>query len=133
MDDLKLRTEKLGKFIAAQIGETRPSAVLGLGYSNGANILASVMFASPDLFDAGVLMHPLIPFTPADAAGLAGKRVLITAGKRDPICPAPLTQQLEGYFNNQKAELTTFWHDGGHEIRQEELVAVQRFLSGYAK
>ncbi len=36
----------------------------GLGYSNGANILASTMFATPDLFDAAVLMHPLIPFEP---------------------------------------------------------------------
>jgi phospholipase/carboxylesterase len=133
MDDLKLRTEKLSKFIAAQIGETRPAAVLGLGYSNGANILASVMFASPDLFDASVLMHPLIPFTPADAAGLAGKHVLITAGKRDPICPPPLTQTLENYFKSQKADVTTFWHDGGHEIRQDEMAAVQRFLAEYGK
>ena len=38
--------------------------MIGLGYSNGANILASVLFAEPELFDAAVLMHPLIPFEP---------------------------------------------------------------------
>jgi len=131
MDDLKLRTEKLSAFVAAQIGEARPSAVLALGYSNGANIIANMMFSSPDLFDAGVLMHPLIPFSPPDVAGLESKRVLITAGKRDQMCPAPLTETLSAYFSGQKADVTTFWHDGGHEIRQEELGAVQQFFAPY--
>ena len=48
----------------------KPSAVVGLGYSNGANILAAVLFAEPALFDAAVLMHPLIPFEP-ELAGAA--------------------------------------------------------------
>ena len=45
----------------------QPSRVIGLGYSNGANILASVIFARPELFDDAVLMHPLIPWTPEPA------------------------------------------------------------------
>ncbi len=52
--------------------------MIGLGYSNGANILASVMLEQPDLFDEAILMHPLVPWTPAPQIGLAGKRVLIT-------------------------------------------------------
>ena len=51
----------------------KPSAMLGLGYSNGANILASVLFAEPDLFDAAVLMHPLIPFEPEIARRSRGQ------------------------------------------------------------
>ena len=50
----------------------KPSRVVGLGYSNGANILASMLFARPDLFDAAVLMHPLIPFEPEVDGGLDG-------------------------------------------------------------
>jgi phospholipase/carboxylesterase len=130
MDDLKLRTDKLAKFVAAQIGEARPSAVIGLGYSNGANILASVMFEHPDLFDAGVLMHPLIPFAPP-AADFSGKRVLITAGQRDQMCPAPLTEKLAAYFTSQKADARVAWHAGGHEIRQDELAALQEYMAQY--
>jgi phospholipase/carboxylesterase len=104
---------------------------MGRCASNGANILASVMFSSPDVFDAGVLLHPLIPFEPSRAEGLAGKRVLITAGRRDPICPPQLTQALADYFKGQAAEAMLSWHDGGHEIRQEELAAIIRFLSPY--
>ena len=77
----------------------------GLGYSNGANILASVIFARPALFDKAVLMHPLIPWTPEPAPVTTG--VLITAGERDPICPPEATRALEAWFRAQGAEVTT--------------------------
>ncbi len=61
MDDLKLRTERMAAFVAAQ-SEAHPGhPVYALGYSNGANILASVMFEHPDLFEKVALLHPLIP------------------------------------------------------------------------
>lgn len=127
MDDLARRTANMVEFVREQIGATRPSRVLGLGYSNGANILASVQFAAPELFDASVLMHPLIPFAPP-AADFSGRKVLITAGRRDPIAPANATQALADYFTNSGAETQLAWHEGGHELRQEELAAIQRFL-----
>ena len=130
MADLALRTGQMVEFIKARIAETSPARVIGLGYSNGANILASVQFAAPELFDASVLMHPLIPFQPPAAPGLAGRRVLITAGRRDPIAPALATQQLADYFTGQGAQASLFWHEGGHELRPEELRETQGFLTG---
>lgn len=127
MDDLAVRTEAMAGFVREQVGPHRPQKVIGLGYSNGANILASVMFAAPDLFDAAILMHPLIPFTPPDA-DFSGRDVLITAGRRDPIAPAAATQILSDYFTANKAASQLVWHEGGHEIRQDELLAIQRFL-----
>ncbi|WIY52417.1 alpha/beta hydrolase [Devosia sp. YIM 151766] len=127
MDDLAQRKAAMTDFIAEQIGDSRPSRVLGLGYSNGANILASVMFAAPDLFDAAVLMHPLIPFTPAEA-DFSDRQVLITAGRYDPIAPAAASQALADYFTANGANVSLTWHEGGHELRQEELAAVQQFL-----
>jgi phospholipase/carboxylesterase len=128
MDDLARRTAAMADFIAAEKARTGASRVIGLGYSNGANILASVAFLRPDLFDDLILMHPLIPWSPAPQPGLARRRVLITAGQRDPICPAPLTQALAEYFRAQGAEVTDIWHPGGHEIRQDEVSAIQTFL-----
>lgn len=129
MADLALRTGAMADFVKARIAETKPVRVIGLGYSNGANILASVQFGAPELFDASVLMHPLIPFAPPAAPGLKGRRVLITAGRRDPIAPAAATQQLADYFGAQGADANLFWHEGGHELRQEELQASQQFLA----
>jgi phospholipase/carboxylesterase len=128
MADFGRATQKLIDFVVARKAEGAPRAVVGLGYSNGANILAAVQFARPDLFDATALMHPLIPFTPA-AADFAGKRVLITAGRRDPIAPAAATQALADYFAGHGADTNLFWHAGGHELRPEEVREVQGLLS----
>jgi phospholipase/carboxylesterase len=126
MDDLAARTAKMAAFLEERIAEARPSAVIGLGYSNGANILASVLFERPRLFDRAVLMHPLIPWTP-DPAPVA-TRVLITAGERDPICPPEETRALERWFAAQGAPVTTHWHAGGHEVDRSEIDAIAQFL-----
>lgn len=128
MTDLARATDKMAGFVRAHVEAARPSAVMGLGYSNGANILASVLFAAPGLFDAAVLMHPLIPFEPEVDRSLAGTRVLMTAGRQDPICPPALTERLDGGLRRLGAEVELVWHDGGHEIRQTELLAAQAFL-----
>ncbi len=66
MDDLGRRTDKMRGFIEAHVELEQPSAVLGIGYSNGANILASVVFSAPALFDATVLDASADPLrTPA--------------------------------------------------------------------
>ena len=129
MADLARATDKMVGYVRGKVAGAGAARVLGLGYSNGANILASVNFAAPDLFDATVLLHPLIPFEPAPQPGLAGRRVLITAGRRDPICPAPRTEWLAGWYEAQGAAVELVWHEGGHELRQEEFLAARDFLA----
>ncbi len=131
MDDLARATQKMAGFIRAHIEATNPSTVIGLGYSNGANILASVMFENPDLFDAAVLMHPLIPFVPK-IEGKLKTNVLITAGRADPICPPELTTRLETWLKEADADVTVDWHNGGHEIRKGEIDAARALLAAYA-
>jgi phospholipase/carboxylesterase len=132
MDDLARATAKMAGFVRAHVEAARPAAVMGLGYSNGANILASTLFAAPELFDAAVLMHPLIPFQPQIAGSLAGRRILVTAGERDPICPPHMTARLEAWLRDAGADVTMVRHPGGHEIRPEEIDAARRFLAAVA-
>jgi phospholipase/carboxylesterase len=129
LEDLAMRTQALSEFITAHVARVKPSRIVGLGYSNGANILASIAFSMPRQFDAMVLMHPLIPWTPADTSQLSGTRILITAGKHDPICPVSQTKQLFTYFQNQNADVSLQWHEGGHELRQTEVEFARRFLA----
>ena len=129
MDDLKIRTERMAAFVADRKAENPDHPVYALGYSNGANILASVMFEHPDLFDKAALLHPLIPWEPETNVGLKDKDILITAGERDPICPLPLTQRLVEYFSRQGSRVENAFHPGGHEIRQGELQALAQFFA----
>ncbi|MDH7801764.1 MULTISPECIES: alpha/beta hydrolase [unclassified Rhizobium] len=133
MADLQRATVKLADFVKANREHYQAGPVIGLGFSNGANILANVLIEYPDLFDAAVLMHPLIPFEPQAAAAKSSRRVLITAGERDPIYPVPLTKALEKSLEAQGGTVETVWHPGGHEIRSNEIEAVRAFLTPYGQ
>lgn len=132
MDDLARATGKMAGFIQAHVAAEKPSRVLAFGYSNGANILASVLFAHPGLFDAVVLMHPLIPFQPKVEGSPEGRPILITAGQRDPICPPTLTRRLESWLGDAGAAVTLHWHPGGHELRPDEIAAAARHFATFA-
>lgn len=132
MADLSARTDKMAEFIRAHRTANEGVPIYALGYSNGANILASVMLQSPKLFDRVVLMHPLIPWTPSPNTGLQSLNVLVTAGRHDPICPLPLTETFVDFLRDQQAGVEVTFHDGGHELRQEEVIATAAFLGGKA-
>ncbi|WP_105400300.1 alpha/beta hydrolase [Neorhizobium sp. T7_12] len=130
-EDLARATGRMSEFVAANRERYGSSTVLGLGFSNGANILANIMIEKPGLFDAGVLMHPLIPFKPEDRKAEAKARVLITAGQHDPISSVQQTDELADYFRRQGDTVTLEWHGGGHEIRPNEIEAAKKFFAPY--
>ncbi len=124
MQDLAQRRDAMAAFMAG-FG----SGATALGYSNGANILAAVLLEQPQIVDCAVLLHPLIPWSPAPQPGLGGKRILITAGEHDPICPAAQTQAFADYLTAQGADVSLHWHPGGHEIAATEVEAITAFLT----
>ena len=128
MEDLKRRTNDLADFLEAAFDQhgVDPTNAIGVGYSNGANILANLAFERPGLLRKLALAHPLIPYDPP-MTGLSGHEVLITAGRRDPICPPPLTEQLEAALQARGAKVEMVWRPGGHEIDGGEIEAIRCF------
>ncbi len=129
MDDLAKRTAQMAAFVEAFKADHPQSPVYGFGYSNGANILASVVLTRPDLFARVGLLHPLIPWVPDPIEGLQGKKVLISAGRQDPITPWPASERLIAWFQDQGAEVSTAVHNGGHELRETEIDALAKLLA----
>ena len=128
MDDLAGRTAKMTAFIRAHREANAGAPTYGIGHSNGANILAAVVLEAPALFHRVVLMHPLIPWAPAPNPGLGSLDMLVTAGRRDPICPLPQTEALVRHLEAQGAGVELALHDGGHEITSPELDRIGAFL-----
>lgn len=129
MDDLARRRDAMAAFLEAEKAAVDAPRVIGLGYSNGANILTSIALSRPDIVDEMVLMHPMIPWDPDPQPGFAGRRILITAGRSDPICPVPRTKALEAYLKAQGGEVSIHWHAGGHDLDHSEWAAAKAFLS----
>jgi predicted esterase len=133
LEDLKLQTDSLARFIAAAaekygLGERKMAAV---GYSNGANIAASVMLTRPKILNGAILFRPMVPFVPKTTPDLSDAALLLAGGRRDPIAGPQQTSALAGIFEAAQARVTIHWHPGGHELGQDDLVAAKQWLKGW--
>ena len=81
-EDLKLRTEELAGFIeeASEPYRLESSELFAVGFSNGANIAASLLMLRPDLLRGAVLLRPMVPFEPEALPDLSGVRLFVAAG-----------------------------------------------------
>jgi predicted esterase len=132
--DLARRTAELGRFVRAAAGRYGfdPTRVVALGYSNGANIAASLLLTDGAALAGAVLLRPMLPFAPEQLPDLTGKPVLIAAGRRDPYAPAASVEALAAHLGRAGARVELAWSDGGHALESDELGAVQRFLAAAA-
>src|SRR5690348_7857102 len=96
IEDLIFRANELADFVAAAATEYEldASRVTALGFSNGANIAAAIMLLRPSTLTGGILLRAMVPLEPERAPDLAERRVLIAAGRADPIVPPDNTQRL---------------------------------------
>jgi predicted esterase len=129
-DDLRFRTAELAEFLTAASAAYGfdASRVIAVGYSNGANIAASLLLRQPERLAGAVLFHPMVPFVPEALPDLQGRPIFIAAGRTDPIVPAENTEQLAALLQAAGADLTIHWHSGGHALTSEEAEAARQWL-----
>lgn len=130
LEDLHARTHELAHFIsdAVKAYELDPARIVAVGYSNGANIAASLLLLHPGMLKAAALLHAMVPFEPKERTMLRGTEVLITAGRRDTMVAEGEAQRLADIYTASEAEVTLMWQPGGHELTQAELDTVRNWL-----
>jgi phospholipase/carboxylesterase/glyoxalase family protein len=130
VDDLKARTKELAEFIdvAAEHYGFSKRHLLAVGYSNGANIAASLIFLHPHYLAAGVLFRAQLPFMPDLVRNFSELSVFLAGGMRDPIAPHDQTEQLAAILQNGGADVSMFWHRGGHELGEDDVDAARTWL-----
>jgi phospholipase/carboxylesterase len=130
LDDLKFRAGELAGFLPWAreeygLGEVPPIAV---GFSNGANIAAALLLLHPGSLGAALLLRPMVPLVPDSLPALGDVRVLIAAGRSDPIIPSAQTEALAELLTKAGAEVTMHWSNAGHGLTREDLEAGQRWM-----
>ncbi|PKK98239.1 MAG: carboxylesterase [Tenericutes bacterium HGW-Tenericutes-2] len=123
MDSLIEETENLYKFIddsANQYNFDR-SKVIALGYSNGANIAASILLHYDKPFYAAMLFHPMVPIRNLEKTNLKNISIFIGAGKNDQMVPDGEIEELNAMFDRSEAKTIVFWTDHGHQLNKEEI------------
>jgi len=130
-EDLAFRTEELATFVegATRSYQLDRDGVVAVGFSNGANIAASLLFKRPGLLRGAVLLSPMLPFEPDKLPELRGTSVFIGAGRGDPLVPLAQTERLVELLRLAGAEVELHLGDAGHAITGDEVAAAQRWLT----
>ncbi len=133
--DLLRRTDELAAFVAGSASDYGfdPSRVVAIGFSNGANIAASLLFRHPGLLRGAALLRPMLPYEPEPDLDLKGTSVLVAAGDRDPLIPATQSRELAQRLEAAGAAVTVRMDPAaGHGLVQEDLVALAAWLEELA-
>ncbi|HEY5087709.1 MAG TPA: alpha/beta hydrolase [Gemmatimonadaceae bacterium] len=130
-EDLALRTHELGEFIrdAAGAYQLDRHRIVAIGYSNGANIAASLMLRQADALAGAVLFRPMVPFVPEPGELLSGIPILICAGEQDSFLPAGETERLAKIFRSTDADVTVYLAQAGHDLVMGDVVAARAWVS----
>lgn len=131
-EDLAVRTTELAAFIgaAATTYGFDSGRVVAVGFSNGANIAASMVFRNPSVLRGAALLSPMLPFEPPTLPDLTGTDIFIGAGQVDPMVPAGQVEQLASLYEGAGATVTLHWDAGGHQITRPEVEAARTWLNG---
>lgn len=131
LDDLDRRTGELASFLrsAATSYGFDPNRLYAVGFSNGANIAASLLLSDPSVLAGGVLLRAMVPFEPAQLPDLGGKAVLMSQGRSDPIIPPANAERLAGLLVAGGAEVELAWQPGGHQLTNGDVTLAQRWLA----
>lgn len=128
-EDLVFRTRELNEFLdeASNKYAFDRGNVLAIGYSNGANIAASLLFHFQDALKGAILHHPMVPRRGMELPDLTGKLVFIGAGKNDPICSATESEELQKLLDHAKATTHLHWENYGHQLTMQEVEAASKW------
>lgn len=122
-EDLTMRAKQILKEIEELLSryELKETALHSAGYSNGANMIAGMLYLYGDVFQKSVLFHPMVPLKSGPAASLDMAEIFIGAGLNDPIVPYDNTTQLMQELTQQGAFVTMKTYEMGHRLTLEEV------------
>jgi phospholipase/carboxylesterase len=131
MEDLKYRTRELADFVkeASNIYSFDLNKTIAVGFSNGANIAASLLLSYPETLMGAILFRAMVPFIPNSPIDLSDKNVLLSAGIFDPIVSESQTQSLFDILEKRLANVTLKWQQSGHNLTELDILDAKEWLS----
>jgi len=131
LEDLKTRTNELADFVAAAVRHYKLAAdqIVSVGYSNGANIAASMLLLRPEVTHASILFRAMVPLIPDKLPDLSSVRVWIGAGDQDPIIPPSETKRLAELLRNAGADVAIRFSNAGHGLTNHDVETAKHWLA----
>ncbi|MFW5703941.1 MAG: alpha/beta hydrolase [Patescibacteria group bacterium] len=116
--DIALHAKELVLFVneATQQYNLDRNNLIWLGYSNGANMVSSIMFLHPEVIQKAILLRPMVVLSPSRIPTLPEAVVLMASGRQDPIVAEDTTQKLIHMLQQTGAIVELYLHEGGHHL-----------------
>ncbi|MEM6910336.1 MAG: VOC family protein [Verrucomicrobiota bacterium] len=128
-EDLIARTDELAAFLRQAAREYPVEGKrLAIGYSNGANIAASLLLQQPDTLDGAILLRAMLPREVASLPDLSGKTVLLLTGESDSLIPRASSLRLLELLEEAGAEVAHHDLPTGHSLVPEDLTLSKTWL-----
>ncbi|HEY6884169.1 MAG TPA: alpha/beta hydrolase [Nitrososphaeraceae archaeon] len=134
LEDLKFRTNELANFVidASKTYNFDLQHIIAVGYSNGANIVASMLLLRPEILSSAILFRAMVPLVPRTLPNLNDKHIFMSSGLYDPIVSRQETDRLFGLFKKAGANISLSWQESGHELTMEEIWKARKWLLQYS-
>ena len=131
VEDIRSRTEELAQFIdaASKTYDFSRRRLIVVGYSNGANLAASLILLHPHYLAGAVLFRVMVPLVPDLIRDFSHLSVFIGAARLDPLIPSGQAEELAALFKSGGADVTISWHQGGRELGEDDIQAAKHWLS----
>jgi phospholipase/carboxylesterase len=130
LEDLKFRTNELADFLnnASKTYNFDLKDIIAIGYSNGANIAASMLLLRPEILSSAILFRAMVPLVPQTLPNLNDKDIFMSSGLYDPIVSRQEADRLFGLFKKAGAKISLSWQESGHELTMEEIRKAKEWL-----
>ena len=134
LEDLKIRTNELAEFIikSSLVYKFDMERIIAVGYSNGANMGASLLLSRPEVLAGALLFRAMVPFIPDILPDLSKKAIILLEGLYDPIVNRANAVSLLELFTKTHSNVTLEWQDSGHNITQEDIASAKKWLESYS-
>jgi phospholipase/carboxylesterase len=127
------RTHALADFVltASAHHQIEPTRLLAIGFSNGANIAATMLLLRPETLGGGILFRPMVVLNQSATPGsLAGRRVLLSNGNMDPLVPADDPPRLAALLRAGGADVKLESLPASHALTPQDVAAAQAWMRG---
>ena len=129
--DVVHRAHELTDFVNGAVAryEIDSHQLIAVGYSNGANIAAAMLLLGVATFPKAILLRAMVPLSQLDRIpNLKDVRVLLSAGKYDPIAQPQIVGTLAGLLRQGGADVAVEIQPSGHELTARDVASARDWV-----
>jgi predicted esterase len=129
--EITRRTHALADFVLAATTHHKidPLRLIAVGFSNGANIAATLLLLRPETLGGAALFRPMVVLDePAMPDSLIDRRVLLCNGTTDPLVPPGDPARLAALLQAGGADVKLHTIPASHALTPQDVAAAQAWL-----